>query len=177
MTNRRGPRQIALVPPEVPRNLTSFHPPATKIIALWQIYLDIVDPVLKFFHVPTTQQRILNAIKDLANLDAATECLLFSIYYSAVMATPAPDCQRVLQQAKSSLVRRYVFSNWCELGQSLTDSDRYREAVEAALAKANLLRTQETTVLQAFTLYLVSNTDYHLVRIVLTCFADCVTPR
>ena len=106
VTNRRGPRQIALVPPDVPRNLTSFHPPATKIITLWQIYLDIVDPVLKFFHVPTTQQRVLNAIKDLANLDAATECLLFSIYYTAITAMPAPDCQRVFQQSKSSLVRR-----------------------------------------------------------------------
>ncbi|KAE8391334.1 fungal-specific transcription factor domain-containing protein [Aspergillus alliaceus] len=129
---RSFPFRLAPSPP-----LGSIHPPSAVIAFIWQTYLDVVDPVIKVFHVPTVQRQVLSVIQRRSNLDAPTECLMFAIYYSTVVTMSGVECRSELHEGKTVLLRRY------------------RTGVEHALGQANFLRSLDMTVLQAFVLYLI----------------------
>ncbi|KAL4813156.1 hypothetical protein BDW67DRAFT_193073 [Aspergillus spinulosporus] len=85
-----GTRSSMLLQPQAPVDLHLFRPTPSAIAALWQRYLEIVDPVLKIFHTPTVQMLVFQAIQGRDKLDLASECLLFAIYYAIVAAmTPS----------------------------------------------------------------------------------------
>jgi hypothetical protein len=75
---------------------------------IWQIYLDVVDPVLKLFHIPTTQRQILRVSRNLSRVDSSLESVLFAVYYASATALPATECQNQLGQAKDELLERYI---------------------------------------------------------------------
>jgi len=83
------------------------HPRPQLIFVIWQTYLENVDPLLKIFHGPTTQRRILKATQDLSAIDPATEALMFAIYYATVMSMQPADCQSNLKEDRSNLLARY----------------------------------------------------------------------
>ena len=87
--------------------MAQLHPSPQTIPAIWQIYLDIVDPVLKLFHIPTTQRWIIKASQNLSQLDVAIESVLFAVYYASAIALPATECQKRLGQTKDELLERY----------------------------------------------------------------------
>ncbi|RHZ46910.1 uncharacterized protein CDV56_100354 [Aspergillus thermomutatus] len=117
--------------------LGPLHPSPSVISTIWQTYLDVVDPVLKIFHVPTVQRQVLSLIRGQPILDAPTECLMFAIYYSTFVAMSAAECQREFHEDRTLLL------------------SRYRTGVEHSLLKANFLNSVDMTVLQAFALYLI----------------------
>lgn len=73
---------------------------------LWQMYLEVIDPIVKIFHVPTMQKHIAYSIQNLKNLDVGTKCALFAIYYSTTLVIPDEDYQKYLHGAKDSQLHK-----------------------------------------------------------------------
>lgn len=84
------------------------HPSSATVLFIWQTYLDVVDPGLKIFHVPTIQRLVVQAIQCSSKLEPSTECLVFAIYYSTVVTMAAPTCRDRFHEDKSNLLSRYV---------------------------------------------------------------------
>jgi hypothetical protein len=118
--------------------LKALHPQPVHIFMLWQAFRDNIDPLTKLFHAPTVQQTILDASADLENVPRATEALMFSIYSSAVVSMTEADCQSKIGEARGTLLARF------------------QTGAMQALRRAELLKTSDLVVLQAFILYLVS---------------------
>ncbi|KAH2127538.1 hypothetical protein KXW66_001071 [Aspergillus fumigatus] len=114
-----------------------MHEP-TMTIRLWQTYLEFVDPLLRIFHTPTVQRYVVDSMVNEGTLDVSRRCLLFAIYYSAIVVVPAKSCHSIFGTHKTFLL------------------ERYRHQVEKAFAEANILRCQDLTLLQAFVLYLTT---------------------
>lgn len=118
-------------------DLRSLHPLPSQVPFMWQIYQENVEPVLKILHVPSINQLIRDNRACLRDLKPSTEALMFSIYYAAVTSMDADDVTRSLGEDKSFLLNRYRF------------------AVEQALAKANFITDPDLTVCQAFVMFLM----------------------
>lgn len=115
-----------------------LHPTESRVFSLWQVFLENVDPLLKIFHVPTTQRQILQATHGLDKIPPAFEGLMFSIYYASVTSLQcAHSCQKLMQEERESLM------------------DRYRFALEQSLARANFMSHPNLVSLQALTLFLI----------------------
>jgi hypothetical protein len=87
-------------------SLAHLQPNSASKLFLWQTYIDVVDPTLKLFHVPTVQREFIVAIQDSSETFTATECLMFAVYYAVVVTMPATECQRALHQNKTDLLRQ-----------------------------------------------------------------------
>ncbi|KAJ4374842.1 hypothetical protein N0V83_001920 [Neocucurbitaria cava] len=119
-------------------NLRSLHPQPVQIFKLWQSYLDNINPLVKIFHAPTVQQLISNATGDLDDVPRNVEALLFAIYSVTIETLSDGECIALVGQSKSAA------------------SQRFRFGAQHALIKAGFLRTSDITVLQAFTLFILS---------------------
>ncbi|KAH0550922.1 hypothetical protein GP486_007712 [Trichoglossum hirsutum] len=117
--------------------LRELHPEPNLIDYLWQIYSSNVDPVLKIIHKPTFEENLAKAKFNLDGLSKGTEALMFAMYFAAVTSLKPEECRSMLQMEKSTL------------------HNKYRFAVEQALARAGLLDTRELVILQAFVIFLV----------------------
>lgn len=89
-------------------NLAELYPSPQTVPAIWQIYVDTVDPVLKIFHIPTIQRQILRASQASPQFDAATESVLFAVCYAAVSVLSPAKCQQKLGTSKDDLLARQV---------------------------------------------------------------------
>ncbi|KAL2863150.1 putative C6 transcription factor [Aspergillus lucknowensis] len=115
-------------------SLRAYHPPLAQQVALFEIFQTNVIPMVKIFHTPTLTQLFWNTVASLDALDCNAEALLFAIYYAAIISTD---------------------QNQCPVGiNRLQALHTYRFAVEQALARADLLNTQNTVLLQAAALFL-----------------------
>lgn len=115
-----------------------LHPSAVQTFRLWQVFLSNVHPLTKIVHGPSMQEEILKALPAPSGMEASMEALLFSIYLIAVVSLTEEECRTLLDEPR---------------GKHLA---RYRYATEAALSRVDFLRSTDLRVLQAFTLYLVS---------------------
>ena len=88
------------------------------------------------------QKQILEASGDLDNVSKALEALMFAIYSSAVNSMTEEECQRMIGEARLTLLDRYTF------------------ATHQALLRAKFLKTSDIVLLQAFVLFLVSTTSH-----------------
>lgn len=118
-------------------NLKDLHPSPVHIFRLWQTFLDNINPLIKIFHAPTVQQKVLDAAADLDNIPKNTEALLFSIYAAAIISLYDSECQKLFGEDKAVALAR--FQSGCR----------------QALRNAGYLKSSDIVVLQAFTLYLV----------------------
>ncbi|KAL4863329.1 hypothetical protein BDV12DRAFT_177571 [Aspergillus spectabilis] len=128
----------ALLKPQAAIDLDPLRPGLSMIAALWQRYLEVVDPLLKIFHTPTVQKLVIKAIQGRTMLDHVSDCLLFAIYYAAVASMSREDCETELEEERCVLL------------------NRYRAALNHCLSQLNLLGSTDMMVLQAFTIYLVT---------------------
>ncbi|KAL8677397.1 MAG: hypothetical protein Q9186_006172 [Xanthomendoza sp. 1 TL-2023] len=122
-------------------DLKQLHPPAITIFRLWQTYFTAVYPLTMVFHAPTVQQQILDASSDLDNIPDSMEALMFSIYYSAVIALSPEDCEAMFALTQPVLVNRYLL------------------ATQQALNAAKLLTSSDIMVLQALVILLVGTPE------------------
>jgi hypothetical protein len=109
------------------------------IFRLWQTFLDNVNPLSKVIHAPTVQYQILEATGNLTNISKGVESLMFAIYAAAVNSVDDTECESILGESKSRVLPRYFM------------------ATQHALIRAGFLYSSDLVVLQAFTLFLVSN--------------------
>ncbi|KAI9773754.1 MAG: hypothetical protein M1835_006104 [Candelina submexicana] len=119
-------------------NIRILHPPPAQIAAFWHLYTENVDPLIKILHRPTMQKMIYQVKDNLEEIGKGNEALLFAMYFSVVTSLPPHDCRNMLGEEKDALLSRFRFG------------------VEQALARANLLTSQELVTLQAFVIYLIS---------------------
>lgn len=120
------------------QTLTHFHPNTIQIFKLWNTFLDGVNPLTKVVHVPTLQQRLLEAASDLGSISPELEALMFAIYSAALMCMQDDEVSKYFEDSRPTLLARY------------------RECVQQALVNAGVLGTSELMVLQAFLLFIVS---------------------
>ncbi|KAF2265096.1 hypothetical protein CC78DRAFT_212384 [Lojkania enalia] len=125
-------------------NLRTFHPQPVQIFKLWQTYLENINPLVKVFHTPTIQQIILNASSDLDAVSRSVEALLFGIYSISISSSSDSECDAIMGEPKAVV------------------SQRFRFAAQHALINASFLKSSDTTVLQAYVLFLLSLQNFDL---------------
>lgn len=118
-------------------SIRDLHPSTVQIFRLWQYFLDNINPLVKLFHAPTVQQKVLEASADLDNVSKETEALMFGIYATAVTTLNDAQCESMLGETRAVLLKKF------------------HNGARQALLRAGLLRTSDMTVLQAFFLYMV----------------------
>ncbi|KIV99438.1 uncharacterized protein PV09_08869 [Verruconis gallopava] len=123
----------------VERNTKELHPPVAQIWAIFNLYLDNVDPLLKVVHAPSFQKQLLQAVQNMDSLEAEVEILLFSIYFSAMISIPTEDCLSMFKESRVTLLERYRFG------------------LEQCLIRSNFLMKPSLPVLQALVLYLATS--------------------
>ncbi|KAI0115700.1 transcription factor [Nemania sp. FL0031] len=120
----------------VASSLQHLHPSLPRAVALYAAFTDNVAPLVRIFHMPTLTRIYWDAIASVHSLDKITETLLFAIHYSAIVSLTPEACPAILGETRDSALEKFRF------------------AVEQALARSNLLSTQNMMVLQAAVLFL-----------------------
>ncbi|KFA74361.1 hypothetical protein S40288_06686 [Stachybotrys chartarum IBT 40288] len=111
-------------------------PLSSRIMFIWQIFVDRVDPFVKVLHVPSVE-RIVTALESgISGTEPKTQALLGAISLATLVSLDEEEVAANFSQPKSQLV------------------NSYRSIVEQALAQAGFLSTKDMTVLQAFVIYL-----------------------
>ena len=111
-------------------------PTPTQAFILWAVYQENVAPVMPLLHKPSIQA-LLSEVSALPDpVDPESAALLSTVYLSATISMTNDQCAQELGEDRTKL-----------LGQ-------FRQLAEIAFAKANLLRTESFTLLQAAVLYL-----------------------
>ncbi|KAL1839240.1 hypothetical protein VTJ49DRAFT_1718 [Mycothermus thermophilus] len=118
-------------------DLRPLHPLPSQIPFIWQVYQENVDPVLKVVHVPSMTHVIKRLSHNFDDLTPSMEALMFSIYYAAITSLDEEEVKLNFNADKCALVQKYRF------------------AIEQALAKAEILTNPDFTVAQAFLIFLV----------------------
>ncbi|OJJ47704.1 hypothetical protein ASPZODRAFT_131260 [Penicilliopsis zonata CBS 506.65] len=121
----------------ISHSLRRFHPAPMTIMLLWDVYKENVAPLVPIFHRPTVQKMVFEAAQNLDTLDKPSEALLFAIYLTAVVSLSPQQCLSRVGREREALVSHFRFAS------------------EQALARGNLLNTQNLVLLQAATLFLV----------------------
>ncbi|KAK1528554.1 fungal specific transcription factor domain-containing protein [Colletotrichum costaricense] len=117
-------------------DLRKLHPLPSQIPFMWQVYQENVEPLLKILHIPTMEKLIRDMRRNIDELTAGNEALLFSIYYAAITSMEDEEVEKNFGSKKEEMLSQYRF------------------ALEQALAKANFLNTSDMVVLQAFVMFL-----------------------
>lgn len=124
--------------PQVTVDLSPLHPTQAKILKLWQIYLDNVDPLLKLTHSPTLQARIIDAVGDTTNLSPNLEALIFGIYCMSILSLDDETCRSLFGLPRKDLLSSYKF------------------ACRQALANCRVMKSSDRDCLTALFFFLVS---------------------
>ncbi|KAE8326993.1 fungal-specific transcription factor domain-containing protein [Aspergillus sergii] len=119
-------------------SLSGLHPNPVHIFKLWQIFLENVNPLTKIIHVPTLQQRILDATGNLDSIPSELEALMFAIYCAALRSLSDEEVLQGFGQSRAALLTQY------------------QQAAQSALVQAGLLKTSNMVVLQAFVIFILS---------------------
>lgn len=108
-------------------------------------YLERVDPMFKIIHAPSVRAHIQDGKPYLGRAagDPAVTALTFAIYYSAVITIDPEICKAELGEERSILRRKYRF------------------ALEASLAQADFINSDDITALQAFVMMMVHIHEIH----------------
>ncbi|WDK10488.1 fungal specific transcription factor domain-containing protein [Colletotrichum graminicola] len=118
--------------------LSTLHPSAVQSFQLWQVFTSNVHPLTKVLHGPSVREELLRSLAEPSPIDSPTEALIISIYLIAAVSLTDDECHNLLGETRKKHLARYC------------------HATEAALSRANFLRSTDLKVLQAFTLYLLS---------------------
>ncbi|KAJ5698010.1 C6 transcription factor [Penicillium macrosclerotiorum] len=109
-----------------------------QIQALWKLYKDNIAPMIALLHKHSIETMIHDACKKtIANLGIGSETLILAICSSATISATPEQCLSILGQDRDVGIRNF------------------RLAVERALARANLISSQDFQVLQTAVLFLL----------------------
>lgn len=127
-----------------------FHPSPTHIIHLWSVFIVNIDPLVRLLHKPTTKERIIAIADNVASIsDKPFEALLFAIYFASITSLTVEECRNTFYEEKETLL------------------DRYRFAIQQALARATFLNSRTVVTLQALIIYLVWELSRTLIRVLM----------
>lgn len=117
-------------------SLHDFHPSLPQAMTLFASFTDNVAPLVRIFHMPALTRVYWDAIASPDPADKHTEALIFAIHYSAVVSLSPEQCLIIFDETRDVVLERYRF------------------AIEQALARGKLLNTQNMRMLQAAVLFL-----------------------
>ncbi|KAI8285491.1 hypothetical protein K4K56_009325 [Colletotrichum sp. SAR 10_98] len=120
------------------------HPEPQQIYRLWQIFVDNINPLFKIVHIPTLQQRVLDASWNPSSAPQPLQATMFAIYALSVTSMSPEACQKAFNESRVALMTRY------------------RTAAFQALVEADFLTTKDFEVVQAFVLFLFINPESEL---------------
>ncbi|KAL6239899.1 hypothetical protein BDW75DRAFT_197654 [Aspergillus navahoensis] len=121
-----------------PQSLIGQHPSHEEAAKLWSAYVQNVETLCKVLHVPTVAKLVDTVSRQPAVASKSDECLLFVIYYFAVFSMSATECVQEFNTSRARLM------------------SRYRTAFYQALVNASWLKATSMSILQAYTLFLIS---------------------
>ncbi|KAI1454145.1 hypothetical protein F4805DRAFT_334346 [Annulohypoxylon moriforme] len=119
------------------KSLNSFHPSPPYLLAMFDIFQDNIDPIVRVFHRLTLRATVHSALAHINNLDKSTNLTLFTLYYAALTSNKDSDCKDMFREERSVLLVRYRF------------------AIEQSLAQAHFLQSPNFTILSCLVLFLV----------------------
>ena len=122
----------------ITQTLTDYHPTYADAMKLWNIHKENVEPICKVLHIPTADVMVQTVSQQPAMASRADEVLLFAIYHFAAVAMDPHDCLVTFGDNRDAMLQKYSY------------------AVRQALVNAQVLKTTEMQVLQAYTLWLIS---------------------
>ncbi|CAO1620806.1 unnamed protein product [Parajaminaea phylloscopi] len=114
------------------------HPDAFQIFELWRVYSENVLPLNKILHGPTMQRKISQYGSSIESAAPREQALFFAVYTMAVGSLDDQQCLDTFHQAKEDLLHRFQLNT------------------QIWLRRAELWRTADLQVLQAFVLYLTN---------------------
>ncbi|OIW27881.1 hypothetical protein CONLIGDRAFT_655572 [Coniochaeta ligniaria NRRL 30616] len=117
-------------------NSLNLHPQKWQCMQLWTVFVNYVDLFNKVLHIPTAESVVYTAIEDPSSAGADVNCLLFSVYFSAVTAMEDEAVISLLGHGK----RRAL--------------SVFRRGLEISLAQADFLEAPTLTGLQAMGIFL-----------------------
>ncbi|KAH7120403.1 fungal-specific transcription factor domain-containing protein [Dactylonectria estremocensis] len=124
--------------------IEQLHPEAKHVYRLWQTFVENVNPLLKIVHVPTLQQRVLDACWSPATQSKPLTAILLIVYALAVTSMSSDDCFTTFGETRNTLLVRY------------------RTAALRALIEADFLISRDFEVLQAFVMFLFIDPESEL---------------
>jgi hypothetical protein len=122
--------------PHLP-SLNGLYPQKWQALKLWEAYLQNVESQNKLLHIPTAQVAIYQAIHDPETAPAEIRCLLFAIYFAAIISLLPSEVAGILSQDK------------------VTALDNIRLGLELSLSAANFFNKPDLVGVQALGIYLV----------------------
>ncbi|KAH7136900.1 putative C6 transcription factor [Dactylonectria estremocensis] len=120
------------------QSILQYHPTHAKAMLLWATHVDVVEPICKVLHIPSTAKMVEMVSQKPEMASRTDECLLFAVYHFAVFAMTDEECVEKLGHTRATLRKQYHF------------------AARQALVNASFLKTTEMSVLQALVLFLMS---------------------
>lgn len=121
-------------------SLVSLHPSAAATTILWDAFINNVDPLLKILHVPTFENEMWEATRNLQTIPSGMEALMFAIYTISVASMSTTECEKSFGIVKSVLFARF------------------ESAVKKAFVRAGVLVSTDFRLVQAIVIWLVSTT-------------------
>ena len=139
-----SPQESDLVLGNTPRNgnLAALHFPLHTFQALFDIFRDRVDPLMKFFHLPTLWPAMSRALQDSHAMSKSLTAIIFSIYFTTITSLEEHECFDLLGEQKVVLTAQY------------------KTAARQALINADFLTSSSLMTLQAYATFLVSITTH-----------------
>ncbi|KAE8549272.1 hypothetical protein EYB25_007792 [Talaromyces marneffei] len=136
----------------------SIRPSPAVTTALCGIYLDHVDRIIKVLHRPSLKRHFLEGVPYPVSKSSreAENALDAAVFYAAVASMTDSQCYNLFQCSRNEVL------------------PEYQSACEMALERADLMRTTDMTVLQAFVLYLVATRVHDKSRAVWTLLGTAV---
>lgn len=117
---------------------SSFQMPSTRTSGiLVSVFKQRVDAIFKILHWPSVTTTAEIDVKD-TRVISGNHALELSIYFTAICTLTNEECVDILLCQRQTLLQQY------------------KQAVETAISKTNLLSSPNRVVLQAFVVYLVS---------------------
>ncbi|PYH85823.1 putative C6 transcription factor, partial [Aspergillus uvarum CBS 121591] len=111
--------------------------PVSQLQALWEIYRVNVAPMIALLHIRSMEAMIQQATQDNDNLDSEQGALISAVCFAAVVSMTPRQCISLFDEPHDACI------------------ENYKRATEHAIARANLISTQDIRVLQAATLFLL----------------------
>ena len=133
---------VIITPDMLPNTRTALkHPTRLQIHSLFSSFMRNVEPAVKTLHGPSLRRYL---IEEIGGLDFSPgpkgwDALRFAVYYTTSTSLTPDECLHRLGEEKAELL------------------SRFRSCTELALARADIVNTEDMSTLQALVLYLVSN--------------------
>lgn len=118
-------------------DLTKYHLPLPLISKLKEFFLDRVDPMMKFLHLPTFWAALANELPNPDRIPKSLEALIFAFYLVSICSLKEDEAQELFGVELQVLLYRY------------------RVATRQALVNARFLSTANLMTLQAFSIFIV----------------------